>query len=222
MFYGLGLARYNVLNLFLPKGAAKTRRMVVDYEKPTYKDKPEFKIPDKQKFNSDQIAAMEKVFSTNDYALILGMPGTGKTTVIAELIRIMVSEGMSVLLTSYTNSAVDNILLKLKDLGVDFLRVGYPLRVHKDIHPYIPDNKHIKTYNQYFDTYNSPKVVATTCLGITDPCFNLRGSFDICIVDEASQIALPINLGPLSFSKDLLWLVIIINYPHWLSILHKA
>lgn len=201
MFYGLGLARYNVLNLFLPKGAAKTRRMVVDYEKPTYKDKPEFKIPDKQKFNSDQIAAMEKVFSTNDYALILGMPGTGKTTVIAELIRIMVSEGMSVLLTSYTNSAVDNILLKLKDLGVDFLRVGYPLRVHKDIHPYIPDNKHIKTYNQYFDTYNSPKVVATTCLGITDPCFNLRGSFDICIVDEASQIALPINLGPLSFSK---------------------
>ncbi|EGW30274.1 uncharacterized protein SPAPADRAFT_63122 [Spathaspora passalidarum NRRL Y-27907] len=45
-----------------------------------------------------------------------------------------------------------------------------------------------------------PLVVATTCLGINDITFNFRSKFDYCIVDEASQVSLPINLGPLRFS----------------------
>lgn len=52
--------------------------------------------------------------SAQDYALILGMPGTGKTTTIACLVQVLVAQGKSVLLTSYTHSAVDNILLKLR------------------------------------------------------------------------------------------------------------
>ena len=39
-------------------------------------------------------------------------------------------------------------------------------------------------------------VVATTCLGISHPLFS-HCSFDYCIVDEASQITLPVSLGPL-------------------------
>ena len=46
------------------------------------------------------------------------MPGTGKTTTIARLVEVLVAQGMSVLLTSYTHSAVDNILLKLKQVRV--------------------------------------------------------------------------------------------------------
>ncbi|KAL6453984.1 DNA2 DNA replication ATP-dependent helicase/nuclease DNA2 [Candida maltosa Xu316] len=202
MFYGLGLARYNVLNLFLPHGATKIRKLVVDFEKPSYADKNPFPMEDQEKFNQDQVAAFEKIFTTKDYSLVLGMPGTGKTTVIAQIIKVLVQQDKSVLLTSYTNSAVDNILLKLKELGIDFLRIGHPQRVHKDIHTHIPGFREpITTYNQYVNTYMSPKVVATTCLGITDVCFSLRDSFDYCIVDEASQITLPINLGPLSFGK---------------------
>ena len=49
------------------------------------------------------------------------MPGTGKTTVIATLVRYLVSCGKSVLLTAYTHSAVDNILLKLI-VGMIFTR----------------------------------------------------------------------------------------------------
>ena len=41
------------------------------------------------------------------------MPGTGKTTTIACLVQVLVARGYSVLLTSFTNSAVDNVLLKL-------------------------------------------------------------------------------------------------------------
>ena len=55
-----------------------------------------------------------QVLRSEDYTLILGMPGTGKTTTISSLVRLLVTLGRTVLLTSYTHSAVDNILLKLK------------------------------------------------------------------------------------------------------------
>ena len=65
------------------------------------------------RLNDDQRHAIERVLLCRDYALILGMPGTGKTTTIAELVRVLVAAGHSVLLTAFTHSAVDNILLKL-------------------------------------------------------------------------------------------------------------
>ena len=64
------------------------------------------------------------------------MPGTGKTTTVATLIKCLVADGMRVLLAAHTHSAVDNVLLKLIDLGVDFLRVSPSARsVHPDIVP---------------------------------------------------------------------------------------
>ena len=54
-----------------------------------------------------------QVLAARDYTLIHGMPGTGKTTTIASLVGTLVSQGKTVLLTSYTHSAVDSILLKL-------------------------------------------------------------------------------------------------------------
>ena len=39
-------------------------------------------------------------------------------------------------------------------------------------------------------------VVATTCLGVNHALFSRR-SFDYCIVDEASQLTVPVSLGPL-------------------------
>ncbi len=54
---------------------------------------------------------------TKDYLLIKGYPGTGKTTTIASLIAILVKLDKKVLFTSFTNSAVDNLLLKfIKDV----------------------------------------------------------------------------------------------------------
>ncbi|KAJ3592791.1 hypothetical protein NHX12_005130 [Muraenolepis orangiensis] len=117
------------------------------------------------------------IFS-KDYTLIVGMPGTGKTTTICTLVRILHACGFSVLLTSYTHSAVDNILLKLKRFRVGFLRLG---RGQKQL-------------------YNKELVVATTCMGIKHPIFTRR-RFDFCIVDEASQISQPVCLGPLFYAK---------------------
>lgn len=47
--------------------------------------------------------------------------------------------------------------------------------------------------------YSSSSLVATTALGISHPIFQQR-HFDYCIVDEASQMALPVCIGPLLYA----------------------
>ena len=54
---------------------------------------------------------------TRDYLVIKGYPGTGKTSTIVALVEALRKQGVSVLITSYTHSAVDNILLKLKQVS---------------------------------------------------------------------------------------------------------
>lgn len=198
--YGMGLARFNILNLFLRSGDHKRRKLIVDHDSPRYLPKPLFDIKYDDHFNESQVNVFRKVSKTLDYSLILGMPGTGKTTVIAQLITMLAKAGKSVLLTSYTNSAVDNILLKVKELDVDFIRLGKESRIHPDIKPYLSggEYKPVSDYQDYKRTHLDPLIVASTCLGISDPLFSARQSFDYCIVDEASQVSLPICLGPLA------------------------
>lgn len=50
---------------------------------------------------------------TNDYLLIKGYPGTGKTTTIASIIASLINMDKKILFTSFTNSAVDNLLIKI-------------------------------------------------------------------------------------------------------------
>jgi len=133
--------------------------------------------------------------------MILGMPGTGKTTTIAKIIESLVDAGKSILLTSYTHTAVDNVLIKLKESNVDFLRLGNLDKVLPSIQPYTPNyNGDLQTVEYIEKVYGSKKIVATTCLGINHWIFSKR-KFDYCIVDEASQITLPICLGPIRFAR---------------------
>ena len=55
-----------------------------------------------------------QMLTAKDYTLILGMPGTGKTSTMVHAVKALLMRGASILLTSYTNSAVDNLLIKLK------------------------------------------------------------------------------------------------------------
>ena len=129
---GMGRIRDNLAQVFYAKGDKKRLRLVVDLEKPKFDTLVPFsytKKADVEGLNSDQINAVNKVLTAQDYALILGMPGTGKTTTIAEIIKALTDRGKSVLLTSYTHSAVDNILLKIKDLDIKILRLGNTDRV---------------------------------------------------------------------------------------------
>jgi DNA replication ATP-dependent helicase Dna2 len=56
--------------------------------------------------------------------MVLGTPGSGKTTAIVVLIRILAAMGKRVLVVSFTNSAIDNVLGRLKQSGfTNFVRV---------------------------------------------------------------------------------------------------
>jgi len=83
--------------------------------------------------NSSQRSAIIKCLNADNYALIKGMPGTGKTSTLSTLIQLFVLMGRSVLVASHTHSAVDNLLLLLHKNGIDFLRLGSKSRVHPDL-----------------------------------------------------------------------------------------
>ncbi|KAJ3036787.1 Tripartite DNA replication factor [Rhizophlyctis rosea] len=198
---GMALVRGNLVSLFTAEGDEKRRRLVVDLEAPVFGREGGLSGMENQgALNHDQKKAVEKVLAAKDYALILGMPGTGKTTTISYIIQSLVRNGKSVLLTSYTHSAVDNVLLKLKQDGVDFVRLGSPQKVRPAIVEYTPNHKgEITTVQGFVEFYASKQIVATTCLGINHMLFTKR-KFDYCIVDEASQLTLPVCLGPLRFA----------------------
>ncbi|KAJ5169535.1 Dna2/Cas4 domain of unknown function DUF83 [Penicillium coprophilum] len=201
---GMAIVRNNLIcmmdkDLFQ---ARQLRRLIVEGQAPAFRTiSSSYTISDPGNLNVDQRQAIDKVMSARDYALVLGMPGTGKTTTIAHIIRALVAQGKSVLLTSYTHTAVDNILLKIRDDGIRVLRIGATAKIHPDVQEFadlaaVPKS----TIEELKDSYEKPQVVATTCLGVNHSIFNQR-IFDYCIVDEASQITLPVCLGPIRMAR---------------------
>jgi len=77
----------------------------------------------------EQQAALDLADRALDVALVHGPPGTGKTTVLVEVIRRAVARGEKVLATAPSNLAADNLLERLVAAGVDGVRVGHPARV---------------------------------------------------------------------------------------------
>ena len=77
----------------------------------------------------EQREALDLADRALDVALVHGPPGTGKTTVLVEVIRRAVARGEKVLAAAPSNLAADNLLERLVVAGVDGVRVGHPARV---------------------------------------------------------------------------------------------
>lgn len=79
--------------------------------------------------NSSQQSALDMIVEAADVAFIHGPPGTGKTTTLVQAIKRTVKDEQQVLVCAPSNAAVDLLVEKLSDQGMNVLRIGHPARV---------------------------------------------------------------------------------------------
>jgi superfamily I DNA and/or RNA helicase len=85
--------------------------------------------PVEARLNAEQRAALDLAERAEDVALVHGPPGTGKTTVLVEVVRRAAARGEKVLAAAPSNLAVDNLVERLAAAGLDCVRLGHPARV---------------------------------------------------------------------------------------------
>ncbi len=206
------------------------------------------------KFDESQKAAIKKALQSRDIFCIQGPPGTGKTTVICEIIRLLVKEFREterkqgeliahrgfqgnegslevqnvnlrhqfthhrtpVLVSAFTNRAVDNIVAKLvRDYPtLKVIRVGNldsiqdPLARTRALETLInrefrfPDGTVERLPSAQLTQFllNSVDVVAVTSTSAGNPLCQ-QMCFHAAIVDEAGQITEPSSLIPVTLAE---------------------
>jgi DNA polymerase III delta prime subunit len=110
----------------------------------------------KQTHHNDLNALQNKAVSIVQhdipFFLLHGPPGTGKSTTLAYAIREKLNSEKQILFCAPSNTAVDVMTEKLRDLGINVLRIGNPVKIsrntiessldYKVIHH--PDQKNLK------------------------------------------------------------------------------
>lgn len=146
-----------------------------------------------------------KALQAEDYFLLVGPPGTGKTSVA---LRNMVREFLAIpdyqiLLVAFTNRAVDEICDKLETIGEvdDYIRVGQTLSCDVAYRSHLLSErmKQCRNREEASRSIHSYRVFVATLSSLSGKMelFNLK-RFDVAIVDEASQILEPQLVGLLS------------------------
>jgi len=84
--------------------------------------------------NPSQQAAVRKILSAADLAIVHGPPGTGKTTTLVAAIRSLTQRDEGpVLVVAPSNTVVDLLSEKLSDTGLNVLRIGNPAKVSDNL-----------------------------------------------------------------------------------------
>ncbi|PHZ11946.1 Dna2-domain-containing protein [Rhizopus microsporus ATCC 52813] len=170
MSTAMNMLRYNLVSLVANTGDERTQRLrelIIDLEKPAFDTTVVPTMPISSHLNPDQRNVITKVLQAKDYNLILGMPGTGKTTTTAEIIKYLVGMNKTILVTAFTHTALDNVLSKVRDQGIDVLRLGNIDKVMQSMKDCVPSlNRNITTVEEMKIFYDSKRVVGVTCLGI--------------------------------------------------------
>ena len=164
-------------------------------------------------YHPDYDEIILKAKQAQDYFLLIGPPGTGKTSQALQfLVREQLAEKpkvqssklkaqSSILLLAYTNRAVDEICNMLTENELDYIRIGnefscdpkYSDHLLKEV---LDDNA---TLNSIKSTLADARVVVatTSTMNSNAALFNIK-HFDLAIIDEASQILEPNIIGLLT------------------------
>ncbi len=159
--------------------------------------------------NEDQEEAIRAALSSETCHLIHGPPGTGKTRVLARLIRLCLDRGERVLVACPTNVALDGLLLSVMDLGVrEFLRIGHRSSVSRAFLDAVERIGSPPTllndlaamdmsFREFRRRVKATQLVGATAYRCVTHSFFLKQRFDRVIVDEAGQLDEPSTLAPL-------------------------
>lgn len=204
------------------------------------RDRTEWQVPERKRINEwfvindekrsgciEQRIFIGQAINTPDFAILEGPPGSGKTTVILELICQLAKQGKRVLLCGSTHVAIDNVLERLKEhhngtnlleqLSILPVRIGDEKRINEDIREFqinnlIEDND----INQTLLLEASNLVCGTTIGILQHPKFRERNKnwrdtpinpeFDYLIIDESSKTTFQEFLVPALYAKK--WILV--------------
>jgi superfamily I DNA and/or RNA helicase len=83
--------------------------------------------------NPEQEDAVRCALAARDFFLVHGPPGTGKSTVLAEIAVQSAQAGERILATAASNAAVDHLLKLCLAQGLRAIRLGHPARVQPEL-----------------------------------------------------------------------------------------
>ena len=135
----------------------------------------------------------ERAVQARDLFLIIGPPGTGKTSFgLVNLLREeLLDPDAQVLLMAYTNRAVDEICSKLVELqGIDFVRIGSDLSCAEAYRPYLlrERGRTLATGSAVRNLLQRTRIVCGTTAAISaQPALLQMKTFSLAIIDAASQ-----------------------------------
>lgn len=168
------------------------------------------KVDYSKRLNGEYAAFNElalRVKQAEDLFLIIGPPGTGKTSfgLLTTLKEELTEENSNILLLSYTNRAVDEICSKLVEEDIEFIRIGNKNSCDNRYKEFLLENKSNECSNvRELNTLitNTRVIVGTTAsLCNNSSLFDLK-QFSLAIIDEASQILEPNIIGILSEQRN--------------------
>lgn len=192
------LGNFNLLSLFSDR-----EKMVWPTIRPKQANEQSWKILTDTSFDGclEQREFVCKALASEDFAILDGPPGTGKTTAILELIVQLVKQGKRVLLTASTHAAINNVLERIDSNNLQDL--VFPLRIGdannaRGVEHYQFDNLK-KDHSVDFDCseqllVDSSNLVCGTTIGIMRLFNNenvtlpdVTPAFDVMIIDECSK-----------------------------------
>lgn len=176
----------------------------------------------------EQREFVQKSLATPDFAILEGPPGSGKTTVILELICQLAQRNKRILLCGSTHVAIDNVLEKLNEerggttllqqLDILPIRIGDERRIGENVkqfqfQTFVKDN-HIR--EDHIDLLlESANLVCGTTIGILQHPHLKQNrkdnrpivpEFDYLIIDESSKTTFQEFLVPALFAKR--WILV--------------
>ena len=175
-------------------------------------------------YHPDYDEIILKAKQAQDYFLLIGPPGTGKTSQALQYLVLeqlaekpkgqstnpndhspKVNGQSSILLLAYTNRAVDEICNMLSEHELDYIRIGNeyscdPKYSEHLLQEVLDENT---TLNSIKSTLSEAQIIVatTSTMNSRSTLFNIK-HFDLVIIDEASQILEPNIVGILTARQE--------------------